>query len=126
VQFEVRLRDAIAYATAARGDPVHAIVASDVKRAGRVIIPKSAVLTGRITRITSYTNRSAVFFGIGLRFDAIEFDGRRGEFSGIVDSAGVGNNYYTRAGEQPGESFVAVKATLERFERGTRLLIRAK
>jgi hypothetical protein len=126
VQIETRLRDAIAYATAARGDPVYAIAAADVKRAGHVILPKGAVLSGRITRVMSYTIRSGVYFGIGLRFDSIESGGRRGTFSGIVESAGVGNNYFVRNGDDAAESVVSVKATLQRFDVGTRLLIRGK
>jgi hypothetical protein len=124
VQFETRLRDAIAYSTAARGDPVYAVVSSDVKRGGRVIVPKGSVVTGRITRVMSYSIRSAVYFGIELRFDAIESGGHRGEFSGTVESAGVGTNYFTRSSDQPGDSLVSVKATLQRFDAGTRLLIR--
>jgi hypothetical protein len=124
LNLETRLRDPIAYTTAARGDLVYAVVAGDVKRAGRVIVPKGAVITGRITRVMSYTVRSGVFFGIGVHFDSIEFAGRRGEFSGAVSSAGIGNNYFVRPSDDPGESLVSVKATAEKFDAGTRLLIR--
>jgi hypothetical protein len=126
VSLEAMLRDRIAYATAARGDPVYAVVSGDVKRGGHVIVPKGAVVVGRITRVMSYSVRSSVYFTIGVRFHAIEFGARSGEFSAVVDSAGVGTNYFVRNGQEAGESFVSVKATLERFDAGTRLLLRRK
>jgi hypothetical protein len=124
LQMETRLRDPIAYATAARGDPVYLEVNSDVKRAGRLLVPRGAVLSGRITRVMSYTIRSGVYFGIAVRLDEIAFGGRHGEFPGTVESVGVGTNYSVRQGADAGESYLAIKAIVERFDAGTRVLIR--
>jgi hypothetical protein len=76
--------------------------------------------------VVSYTVRSSVYFGLGVRFEAIEFGGRHGEFAGVVDSLGVGTNYFVRGSDQPGESLVAVKATVQKFDAGTRLLLRTQ
>jgi hypothetical protein len=124
VTLESRLRDAIDGAKAARGDPVHATVLAEVKRSGVVVVPKGAVLTGRITRIESNTIRSAVYFGVGLVFHTIEFAGRRGDFSGDLEDAGTGPNYFIRRNGSLAETLVYVKGHAERLPAGTRLALR--
>jgi len=126
MQIDARLRDAIAYDTAARGDQVFLVVTSDAKRSGRVAVPKGAVISCRIMRLMSYTVRSSVYFAIALQFEGIEFGGRRGEFPGVVEAVGVGPSYFARYDDKSGESLVSVKATIEKFDAGMRMLIRRK
>ncbi len=126
LMLESRLRDTIDSDNAARGDLVYATVPADVKRSGVVIIPKGAVLTGRITRLETHEVRSAVYLGVGLLFHTIEFGGRRGEFSGELEAAGIGADYFIRHDGQPPEDLVYVKAQAERLLAGTRLMLRTK
>ncbi|HEV2445342.1 MAG TPA: hypothetical protein VGS58_05450, partial [Candidatus Sulfopaludibacter sp.] len=90
---ETSLREPINKLDYARGDMVHAVVTRDVKKSGQVMVPKGAVITGRVTRAFTDTFRSLVYFGVGLRFHAIEFAGRRGDFAGSVEVAGIGGDY---------------------------------
>jgi hypothetical protein len=87
-----------------------------------VVIPKGAVITGRVTRIFSYTLRSMPYFVVGLRFQSIEFGGRHGDFAGEVGAAGITSDFVAGQG-QSGESFISVKSRVERVPAGTRLLI---
>jgi hypothetical protein len=126
VNIEARLRNVIDYDTAARGDQVFAVVSSDVKRAGHVLVPKGAVLTGRITRVAMNTVRSSVYFGVGLRLQTIEFEGRRGTFAGDIEAAGIGPNYYVGLDRETGDPIVYVKTIVPHFLAGTRLSLRTK
>ena len=123
---ETRLRDTIDNATAARGDVVYATVAADVKKSGVVIVPKGAVLTGRITQLETHTQRGAVYLGVGLLFHTIEFSTRRGEFSAGVEEAGIGPSYVMARNRQTGEKLLYVKGQSERLPAGTRLVLRTK
>jgi hypothetical protein len=123
---ETALREPIDQAHAARGDLIHATLASDVKKAGHVLAPKGAVLTGRITRIEVRTVRSLVYFGVGVRFHSIEFGGRHGNFSGDVEMAGIGTDYSVAHDPSTGDSVVFIKSKVERLPSGTRLLLRTK
>lgn len=123
VQIDARLRDSIAYATVAGGDPIYLVVKSDLKQAGRVLVPRGAVLSGRITRVTSYTiPRCCVYFGVAVRFDTIAFGGRHGQFSGTLASVGKGPYYLLRPGMEAGETYMYVEANT--FAAGTPVLIR--
>jgi len=123
---ETRLRETIAYATAARGDQVHAIVSGDVKRAGRVLVPKGAVLTGRITHLETRTQRSYTYLGVGLLFHTIEFAGRRGDFSGAATSVGIGTDYFVARDAPPAGQWIYARTRDERLAAGTRLVLETK
>ena len=121
---EAALRDSIENSKVARGDLVNATVISDVKKAGRVLVPKGAVVTGRITRVSTYSARSLVYFGIGVRFRSIEFRGRHGTLSADVDSAGVGKGYTVRSSPETHENLIYVQSTEQRLRAGTLLVLR--
>jgi len=123
---EAILREPIDQADYARGDVVHAVVSRDVKKAGKVIVPKGAVITGRVTHVFTDTFRSLVYFGVGMRFHAIEFGGRRGDFAGQVEVAGIGSDYSAGVDKATGDSMVYVKTKTERLAAGTRLMLRTK
>jgi hypothetical protein len=125
VVVETHLRDAIDGDKAARGDLIYAIVASDVKRSGHVLIPKGALIAGRVTRIDTQTIRSSVYMGVGLLFHSIEFGGRRGTFAAGLESAGIGPSYSVGQ-TQSGEDVLYLKATIPRLLPGTRLLLRTR
>ena len=123
---ETTLREPIDQAHAARGDLIHAILSSDVKKAGHVLAPKGAVVIGRITRIEVRTVRSLVYFGVEVHFHSIEFGGRHGNFSGDVEMAGIGTDYSVARDESSGDSVVFIKSKVERLPSGTRLLLRTR
>jgi len=121
---QATLRDHIDGDESAVGDPVYAIVSSDVKKGGRVIVPKGAVLTGRITNLEVQTLRSLVYVGAGLRFDTIEFGGARGTVSADIDSAGVGKIYRIGRMDKRGGRMVYMETKTGRLAAGTRIELR--
>lgn len=123
LQLVATVRDAIVHDKVARGDVVYANVLSDVKKSGHVVIPRGALLTGRITRVGTYTLRTSMYLVVGVRFHTIEFDGRRGGFSGELGAAGIGTDYAVGQDSKTGESFISVKTKNDRIPAGTRLVI---
>ena len=61
-----------------------------------------------------------------MRFHAIEFGGRRGDFAGQVEAAGIGSDYSAGVDKATGDSMVYVKTKTERLAAGTRLMLRTK
>ena len=120
------LMDTILGAQAARGDRVSAKVTADVRRSGGVMIPKGAVLTGRITHVEKQNIRSAVYLGIGLIFQTIEFAGRRGEFRSELEAGGNTSAYSIGRSRQSGERLLWVKTQTDRVPAGTRLQLRTR
>jgi len=84
---EVKLESAIDLRKAAIGDPVVATVNRDVKRNKETLVPKGAQVTGRIERMEKWRTGGR-FWLVALRFSAIEFDRRQGDFHATLDSAG--------------------------------------
>ncbi|MEO7142184.1 MAG: hypothetical protein ABI165_01635 [Bryobacteraceae bacterium] len=72
--------------TAAEGDPVHAVIARDVKRNGAIVIPKGADLTGRLIRL----ERMGEMFAVSIVFSDVEFPAGRDRFSASLESLGAG------------------------------------
>ena len=90
VTIELKLEHEIVGRRIAIGDPIRAVTSRDVRKDGATLVPKGAVLRGRVSR---WQHRRAQFdyWVLGLIFDTIEFDGRRGEFHGVLQSiASVG------------------------------------
>jgi hypothetical protein len=123
LSLETRIRETIDHAKAAIGDQVHATVVGDVKRGGRVLVPKGAVVSGRITRLEVRTQRSYVYLGVRLRLESIQFAGRRGDFSGEIESIGIGPEYFVGRDNPGGEQWVYARTRDERLMAGTRLVI---
>lgn len=77
LMLEVSLDTPIASESSAVGDPVTAVVQRAVKRDGTIIVPKGAVLHGRITLLRRQ-NISRGAYAIGLEFADFEFPGAKG------------------------------------------------
>ncbi len=90
---EVALAGPLESAKLAIGDPVRATAVRDVKKDGKVLLPKNAQFTGRITRIEK-RQQSFEYLVVGLSLERVEFDGRRGAFHGKLQSAGVSDRYF--------------------------------
>jgi hypothetical protein len=76
------LLDEIAVESAAIGDPVRARVDGPVKSKGQVLVPKGALVLGRVSRIEKHAN----FVVIGIRFSSIEFPGAQAAFRATMGS----------------------------------------
>jgi hypothetical protein len=61
------------------GDLVTGVVLADVKRRGRVIVPKGASVSGRIRRLERYVDESP-YYVVGLEFLDVDFPGNRVRF----------------------------------------------
>jgi hypothetical protein len=90
---DLRLETEIDSLTAAIGDPVTARLATDVKNGGRVVVPKGALASGRVTRFqrdsrTIETPQRFPFYSIGLRFFTLEFGDSRAEFNAWLADLG--------------------------------------
>jgi hypothetical protein len=98
-RLDLILESAIDSATSAVGDAVSARLEGDVKKGGKVLIPKGARLTGRITRLARFTE-PAPHFALRLSFFALEFGQQRADFTARLEAitvAGGASTYQTPA-----------------------------
>lgn len=77
----VHLAQAIDSKRATVGDRITAIFDAPVHHQGAVLIPKGALLEGRLRRLERY-NSPQPHYLVGLEFSAIEFAGKRARFTG--------------------------------------------
>jgi hypothetical protein len=84
---ELKLDAEIDSAESFVGDPVTARVGRNVKRGGEVLVPKGAVVSGRITRLEK---QSAPYshFAVGLQFFSLEFGNTRAAFTAELEEVG--------------------------------------
>lgn len=125
LSIETSLRDPIDWATAARGDLLYLVVTSAAKRSGHVLVPKGALITGRILQLRVSNIRGMAYFGVALKFHAIAFGGRHGDFSANGLTAGVLSNYYVDT-EPDGVSTVWVKSNQARIPAGMRMMVQTR
>jgi len=67
------------------GDQIQASVANDITQHGEVVVPKGAVITGRIRRMEKHEEASRYFI-VGVEFDDIDFPGHHARFFGSLKS----------------------------------------
>ncbi|MBI3207488.1 MAG: hypothetical protein HYZ37_01135 [Candidatus Solibacter usitatus] len=79
---ELRLEDEIVGGVSAIGDAIRARVATDVKRKGQVILPRGAIVTGRIRALERVHGRQDTYWIVGLHFFRVEFGNKFGTFHG--------------------------------------------
>lgn len=85
---ELRLETPVDSQTSFVGDPLRAVVARQVKKGGRIVIPKGAVVTGRLTRLERLAAPASHYL-VGFEFYTVEFDGVRAPFRGHLEQAGT-------------------------------------
>lgn len=100
VRVEITLQTALESSRAAIGDPVRAVVSRDSVKAGMVVIPKGAQVTGRITRIGQRTWGRVLYQMLGLRLSSVEFADRRADFIGSLESLAFAAAQVTVASSQ--------------------------
>jgi hypothetical protein len=81
LQFSVRLAQGIDSKTAAVGDKITASIDAGVRSHGAVLIPKGALLLGRIRRMERESDPRPHYV-VGLEFTDIEFPGHHARFIG--------------------------------------------
>jgi hypothetical protein len=125
---EMTLKTPIMGERAVIGDPVKAEVPRDVVKAGTVIIPKGARVTGRITRIKEVSRGRIPYRVVGLQFSTLEFDGGRAEFLGSLESLAFAGAQYSLASAPyalaPGEGMVFVKGNVLHIPAGVHMVWR--
>ena len=85
---DARLAAPITIARSAAGDPIQALVMTDVKSKGKVIVPKGAVLNGRIRHLSDHwgppgfgeATALSNFTVIGFDFSTVSFAGTQARF----------------------------------------------
>ena len=87
LEVPVELDTAIDSQTARVGDLVVARVRTDVRQKNTLVVPRGALLKGRIRRLEKHDDRG-VYFVVGLEFLAMEFDGKRAGFFGELRELG--------------------------------------
>ncbi len=82
----VKLKSPIDSKTAVVGDAVEATIDADVHSQGEALIPKGAMLTGRIRRLEKRDDGTQYFI-VGIEFYDIAFPGHHARFFGSLKSA---------------------------------------
>mgnify|MGYP000215210217 CR=1 FL=1 len=72
LELEISLETPVKSGQSAIGDPLRATLARDLKHKGKLLAPKGAALTGRLTRLERRYGRRD-FFLLGFEFSKLEF-----------------------------------------------------
>ncbi|MBI3684620.1 MAG: hypothetical protein HY235_29975 [Acidobacteria bacterium] len=80
LEFGLRLETAVESGSSAVGDAVHATVVRDVKQKGQVVVPKGAVVKGRLTRLERVSGTREPYWIVGIEFTRVEFENSSGSF----------------------------------------------
>lgn len=119
------LLDEIDTASAAVGDPLRANLRSDLKHKGRLLFPKGAVATGRITRL----ERHEAFTVLGIEFSELASPGLEARLLATLEQV-VGAQFTAPPGRNPlpapapGEGIIPLRTGHTRVPRGTLMLWR--
>jgi|KBSSwiStaDraftv2_1062776.scaffolds.fasta_scaffold255092_2 hypothetical protein len=115
------LETALELKSSAVGDPVEARLHGDVKHKGRILLPKGAVVSGRISTLQVKTE----FTLLGLTFTDVAAEGLHSAVKLTLDSVlGVGRvrartTQSRLEAPRPGEGLILVPSTQPRLMRGT-------
>ena len=121
LDFTLSLAEALELKNSAVGDPVAARLQNDVKHKGHVLIPKGAVVSGRVTTLQKTTEVTS----LGLTFSEITAEGLHASVKLSLDNViGVGRvslrgAHFRPVAASPGEGIVLVPSTQPRIMRGT-------
>jgi hypothetical protein len=85
ISVPVKLKSQIDSANAVVGDLVEGIIDADLDDRQVVLVPKGAVITGRLRRMEKYSDPSPYFL-VGIEFDDIEFPTHHARFFGTFKS----------------------------------------
>ena len=104
---------------------ISAKVHSDVKHKGVVIVPKGALVSGRLRRLEKYTDESP-YFVVGLEFSEVDFPGNRvrffAELQQIAPPAGRERIAKMPSSHLPGVGTVSVRGGALRLAAGLHMV----
>jgi hypothetical protein len=111
----LRLEQPIDSSSAGEGDPITARLAADLKVKSAVVVPKGALVRGRIRRLERYSEPVPHFI-VGLEFAEIEFDGKRWLFQARLEQVDpipglswvLSNKHAESFGGKPGEATMQI------------------
>jgi len=83
LRVRIKLMSSIDSQSAIVGDPIQATIERDIGERGKMLVPKGALIAGRLRRVEKH---GAEFFVVGIEFDDIEFPGHHARFSGSFKS----------------------------------------
>jgi hypothetical protein len=85
LRLPVQLAQAVDSERAAVGDALTAIVESSVEHKSKTVVPKGAVLRGRLRLLERHSSPTQ-YYVVGLEFTDLEFPGYHARFVGLVDA----------------------------------------
>ena len=88
LDLNLALADDINADTIAAGDAIHATLSTDVKRKGKLLAPKGAVVLGRITRVQRFNE----FTALGMAFTDLYANGKHAGIEPEFDRLAMGSN----------------------------------
>jgi hypothetical protein len=124
LELSIALTDDIDLTKAAVGDPVRARLQNDLKSKGRVLIPKNATVTGRLTRLERHSD----YLMLGLMFDEVESPVARAhvrmQMLGVsgADRVTSQRSNYVLSERKPDEGIIPVSIGRKRLSRGLTML----
>jgi len=120
---DVRLDQGIRFGEAAVGDRVYGTLLTNLKTKGRVLLPKGAVLRGRVRLIEKYMARVEII-RIGLELEEAEFPGGRSEFLAKPSTGGMTLPGVRTTVDERG--IIYISGTRRELPQGTRLYWRVE
>jgi hypothetical protein len=91
----VELTSVIDSGRTAVGDPLTAVLVRDARWKGRVVVPRGAVLSGRLVRLERREDNRWIlarapvpYYIVGVEFDTLELDSARTAFCGALEEIG--------------------------------------
>jgi hypothetical protein len=124
VQLTLRLETPIDAATARVGDVISARVEADAKVKGAVVVPKDAVVSGRLRRLEVH-KEGWPYVLAGLEFTEIEFEGKETRFFAELERLILPAETGPRRVESldlPGVGVVTAKGSSLRLPKGTQMI----
>jgi hypothetical protein len=121
----LKLETGIDAATAHIGDMIAATVDADAKVKGKVVVPKDAVITGRLRRLEIH-KEGWPFIQVGLEFIQMEFEGKQTRFFAELEKitlpAGAEGPKRIESKDLPGVGMVTAMGNKLRLPVGTRMI----
>lgn len=87
LEMELALETGLEAGVSAVGDMIRATVAREVRRKKELIVPKGAIVSGRILRLNRMEGFREPYWTAGVEFTRIEFGGKYAEFRARMDAA---------------------------------------
>jgi hypothetical protein len=128
---DLRLQTPIRLDASATGDELTAVLGSNVKHRGQIILPKGTLIRGRLLRMNKYFNRTEIF-NVSLQFTRFEYPGAFGDLNAVLEDAGPSISPNARAmvlappADYPGQSTISLRGNRLELGKGFRMLWRTQ